>query len=110
MSKLKQIINWAGVEFHKLFTTVPAVVKQYGNEALHVVETVKGALLTPTAISIEAAIAQILPSAWEQNVLTAVGKAISVTIPALTNITAHADMPADQQAAELIKYLQTLSP
>ncbi len=107
---LKTILAWGEAELHKLFHTLPEVVKKYGAEALQVCATVKSALASPSAAAIEAALANIIPGKWEAETIAAITKGIAVAVPGITNVIAHGDLPPQQQAQELVTYLQGLSP
>lgn len=110
MNELKRIIAWAQLEEQKLIHLIPAVVKQYGNEALHICETIKAALAKPQAVAIETALEQMLPAVWVPTVIAALSKALGTAIPLLTNVEAHADATPTDQAEALIAYLQAQSP
>lgn len=114
MNAATRVIDWAEVEFAKLFAEIPAVVSKYGNEALQVCNAVKAALASPAAAGIEAALAQMVPvaGAWEPAVIAAIEKAIGVTVPLITKVQANAATGESiaAQALSLVQYLQTLSP
>ena len=112
MTEATKIINWAEIEVAKLFKELPVVVKQYGNEALQVCNSIKTAMASPEAAVIETALEQMIPGAaiWVPTVATTISKALGIAIPLITEVEANANESVTDQALALVKYLQGLSP
>ena len=110
MSTLSNLIASAEGEISLLFHKLPAVVKQYEAEALHITTVIKTAMASPDAAIIEQALIQLIPGTWETKTIEAISKALGIAIPLITNAQANSGGTILQLAESIVKYLQTLSP
>lgn len=89
---------------------LPAEIKRYGPELLHVGTAIKGILASPTGLAAEAILASIFGGPVVGASVEIIQKGLAIAIPGITGIIEHADLAPADQAAELIKYLQAQSP
>lgn len=110
MTELRKILNWTDAEVHKLFHALPAIIKKYGTEALHITQQLKAALTSPAGVAVETALEQIIPGKWEAEVIAVVTKALNIAIPGITGVVEHQDLPVIKQGEAFVDWLKGLSP
>lgn len=110
MSFIHRLLNHIGDFLHRLVNALPKIVKEYGPKLLHVGNQIKTALNSKEAHLIEAALDQLIPGTWDEEVIAAINKGLAVAVPGLTGIVEHSDLATVDQAKAFVAYLQGLSP
>jgi len=109
MNEAQKVIAWSEAEFVKIFHNLPAIVKQYGAEGLHVTAVIKQALASPEAAGVLAELQQMFPGSWEAETVQIIEKAIGVAVPELNALVLVGGGTVDI-LAQFVGWVKTLSP
>lgn len=91
-----------------IFHQLPEVARKFGAEGVYVINQIKLALNSKESAEVEAVLNAMFPGNWEAEVISKIGEAFGIAIPALTIIegaTSVIDM-----VKQLLTYLATLMP